>query len=110
MEHTIHLEQRVVETSNQMTVKLGLGERNKLRREKSKEAVSLALKGLWEQAAEVNREILELFPEDVEAWNRLGKAFLELVRYDEPPTPLKGRPILRRTTPSPRRTWSGCLI
>ena len=72
-----------METSNQMTVKLGLGERNKLRREKSKEAVSLALKGLWEQAAEVNREILELFPEDVEAWNRLGKAFLELVRHDE---------------------------
>ena len=39
--------------------------------------------GKWERATEVNRGILELFADDVEAKNRLGKAFLELGRYPE---------------------------
>ena len=72
-----------METPNQTTVKPGPSELNKFRRDKSKEAVDLALKGLWDQATGVNQEILEFFPEDVEAWNRLGKAFLELGSYDE---------------------------
>ncbi len=72
-----------METPDQATVRLGPAERNKLRRDKSKEAVDLALKGQWELAVDVNRVILEVFPEDVEAWNRLGKAFLELGSYDE---------------------------
>ena len=37
----------------------------------------------WEDAAAVNRSILELFPDDVEAYNRLGKALLELGHYAE---------------------------
>ena len=82
-EHITHSEQRVMETPNQTTVRLEPAERNKLRRDKSKEAVDLALKGEWEQAVDVNRDILEFFPEEVEAWNRLGKAFLELGSYDE---------------------------
>ena len=53
------------------------------RREKSREAIVLALQGKWQRATEVNRGILELFPDDVEAMNRLGKAFLELGRYPE---------------------------
>ena len=72
-----------METPNQTTVRLEPSERNKFHRDKSKEAVDLALKGLWDQATGVNQEILEFFPEDVEAWNRLGKAFLELGNYDE---------------------------
>ena len=72
-----------METPDQATVRLGPAERNKLRRDKSKEVVDLALKGQWELAVDVNRVILEVFPEDVEAWNRLGKAFLELGSYDE---------------------------
>ncbi len=55
----------------------------KLREEQSKEAIALALRGNWERATEVNRRILMVFPEDVEALNRLGKAFLELGRYME---------------------------
>ena len=55
----------------------------KLRRGKSKEAIALALQGQWEKAAEVNRGILQLFPDDVEALNRLGKAYLELGRYSD---------------------------
>ncbi len=49
----------------------------------SRDAVALALKGEWERAAEVNRAILELFADDVEAMNRLGKALIELGQYPE---------------------------
>ena len=55
----------------------------KLRREKSKQAIALALEGRWEVAIDVNLGILRFIPEDVEALNRLGKAFLELGRYTE---------------------------
>ncbi len=55
----------------------------RLRREKSREAISLALQGSWGRAAEVNQEILRISPEDVEAMNRLGKAFLALGLYSE---------------------------
>ena len=55
---------------------------SRLRRDWSKEAIALALKGEWERAAEVNQAILALFSEDVDAMNRLGKAFMELNRYD----------------------------
>jgi tetratricopeptide (TPR) repeat protein len=53
----------------------------KLRRDKTKQAITLALEGLWEEAVEVNREILYFFPEDVEALNRMGKARMELGHY-----------------------------
>ena len=49
----------------------------------SRDAISLALKGEWERAADVNRAILELFAADVEAMNRLAKALMELERYSE---------------------------
>ena len=58
-------------------------ERAKLKMDKSKEAIGLALKGQWGTATVVNQRILELFPDDVESLNRLGKAFLELGRYSE---------------------------
>ena len=66
-----------------MTYQAQSEERAKLRRDKSKEAIGLALKGQWETATVVNQRILELFPDDVESLNRLGKAFLELGRYSE---------------------------
>ena len=55
---------------------------SRLRRDWSREAIALALKGEWERAAEVNQAILALFSDDVDAMNRLGKAFMELNRYD----------------------------
>ena len=58
-------------------------ERARIREEKGREAIELALKGLWEEAVQVNRRILELYPADVEALNRLGKALLETGRYAE---------------------------
>ena len=53
-------------------------DRNKLKREKSQQAVDFALDGLWEQARSANEDILQYFPDDVETMNRLGKANLEL--------------------------------
>ena len=53
-------------------------DRNKLKREKSQQAVDFALDGLWEQARGVNEDILQYFPDDIETMNRLGKANLEL--------------------------------
>ena len=55
----------------------------KFRRSLDREAVDLALKGEWERAAQVNRAILELFADDVEAMNRLAKALIELGSYEE---------------------------
>ena len=55
----------------------------KFRKDLDREAVGLAMKGEWERAAEVNRAILDLFADDVEAMNRLTKALMELGSYDE---------------------------
>ena len=55
----------------------------KFRKDLDREAVGLAMKGEWERAAEVNRAILELFADDVEAMNRMTKALIELGRYEE---------------------------
>ena len=57
--------------------------RSRIRREKSKEAIAMAMENRWEDATGVNRSIIELFPDDIEAYNRLGKALFELGRYDE---------------------------
>jgi tetratricopeptide (TPR) repeat protein len=46
-----------------------------------KEAVALAMQARWEEAAAANRAILELFPDDVETCNRLGKALMEMGDY-----------------------------
>ncbi len=56
-------------------------DKSKLRRDWSKEAISLALQGEWQRAAEVNQAILALHSDDVDAMNRLGKAFMELNEY-----------------------------
>lgn len=55
----------------------------KSKKDLSQEAISLALKGEWEQAVGVNQSIIELFPSDVEAMNRLGKALMEVGEYSE---------------------------
>ena len=54
-----------------------------IKRERAKEAISLALKSQWEEAVTVNRDILKDYPEDVESYNRLGKALSELGQYKE---------------------------
>ena len=58
-------------------------DRLRQKRTKSEQAIALAMKNRWDEAAQVNREILELFPSEVDAFNRLGKALTELGRYGE---------------------------
>src|SRR3981081_4027787 len=58
-------------------------DRLRQKRTKSEQAISLAMKNRWDEAAQVNREILDLFPNEVDAYNRLGKARAELGRYAE---------------------------
>ncbi len=53
-------------------------EQSKLGQQLSEEAVELAMRGRWEEAVVVNKDIIERFPGDVSAYNRLGKAELEL--------------------------------
>lgn len=58
-------------------------ERARIRRLKVEQAVSLAMQSKWVEAAELNRQIIENLPKDVEAHNRLGKALIELGKFDE---------------------------
>ncbi len=58
-------------------------DRSRQRRVKAEQAIGLAMKNRWDEAVQVNREILELFPSDVDAFNRLGKALMELGKYAE---------------------------
>jgi tetratricopeptide (TPR) repeat protein len=56
-------------------------DKNRLKRNWVEQAVSLALRGRWDEAVAVNDKILSLFPDDADAYNRLGKAYTELRRY-----------------------------
>ncbi len=56
-------------------------ERTKLRRQSSKQAIALAMQGRWEEAVAANKSLLESFPNDVDAYNRLGRAYMELGEY-----------------------------
>jgi tetratricopeptide (TPR) repeat protein len=58
-------------------------DRLRLKRLRSEKAIQLAMQNRWEEAAELNRQILELFPNDVDTFNRLGKSLMELGRYRE---------------------------
>jgi len=58
-------------------------ERNRQKRLLGEQAVKLAMQNQWQEAVDVNRQMIELAPEEVEAWNRLGKAFSELGRYGD---------------------------
>lgn len=62
---------------------LQVEERQRMRRQLVERAIELAMRNAWEEAAETNRQLVERFEPDVEAWNRLGKAYGELGRIDE---------------------------
>ncbi|MBX6341175.1 MAG: tetratricopeptide repeat protein, partial [Thermomicrobiaceae bacterium] len=57
--------------------------RNRSVRHQIERARRLAVAREWDEAVEVNRQILEQSPRDVEALNRLGKALMELGRFAE---------------------------
>lgn len=58
-------------------------EKARFKRHQGEYAISLALQSRWAEALAANKAILEIFPTDVDAWNRLGKALAELGRHDE---------------------------
>lgn len=58
-------------------------EKNRIKRQKSESAIRLAREGKWDEAVEVNLELLSIFPDDSESLNRLGKAYLELRYFAE---------------------------
>jgi hypothetical protein len=59
------------------------GDRVRMRWDYTQKAIALAQESRWQETVETNQRILQLFPEDVEAWNRLGKAWMELGEYGE---------------------------
>jgi len=56
-------------------------ERTRLRRQFSKQAIALAMQGWWREAVAANKSLLESFPDDVDTYNRLGRAYMELGEY-----------------------------
>ncbi len=56
-------------------------EKTRIRRIKSDQAIQFAVESKWQEAIEANAAVLELFPTDVDAQNRTGKALMELGRY-----------------------------
>jgi tetratricopeptide (TPR) repeat protein len=58
-------------------------EKARLRRERTREAIALAMDSRWEEAVAANQSILQAVPTDVDALNRLGRALMELGRYGE---------------------------
>jgi tetratricopeptide (TPR) repeat protein len=58
-------------------------EQVRLRRQRSKQAIALAMQGRWREAVVANQEIITSFPNDVDAYNRLGRAYIELGEYSQ---------------------------
>ena len=53
----------------------------RLRRLRTKQAIALAMQGQWREAVAINKGIVDSFPTDVDAYNRLGRAYMELGEY-----------------------------
>ncbi|MSQ24205.1 MAG: tetratricopeptide repeat protein [Chloroflexi bacterium] len=58
-------------------------ERARVKRVKIEQAVNLAMQSRWAEAADLNRQLIDSYPKEVEAYNRLGKSLLELGQYDD---------------------------
>ncbi len=54
-----------------------------IRRRQADKAVQLAMANRWDEAVQVNKAILNLFPNDADSYNRLGKALTELAKYND---------------------------
>jgi len=56
-------------------------EKVSLRRRGNKKAIALAMQGRWREAVAANKSRIESFPNDVDAHNRLGRAYMEMGEY-----------------------------
>jgi Flp pilus assembly protein TadD, contains TPR repeats len=66
-----------------MTQALTGEEKARLKKQWTELAVKLAQEGQWEEAVNANKNIVNLFPQEPDAYNRLGKAYSELGYYAE---------------------------
>ncbi len=66
-----------------MTQAQSADEKLRLKRQWTDLAVKQAQEGQWEEAVTTNKNILNLFPQEADALNRLGKAHSELGEYSE---------------------------
>ncbi len=55
----------------------------RIRRQIAKQAIATAMQSNWQESIALNKQIIGNFPNDVEAYNRLGKAYLELGQFKE---------------------------
>ena len=55
----------------------------KLKRQSGRQSIALALEGKWQEAVDANKAIIENFPNDINAFNRLGRANTELGDYTQ---------------------------
>jgi hypothetical protein len=55
----------------------------RLKQQRSKEAIDLAMQARWQEAVTINKEIVQDYPDDVDAYNRLGRAYMELGKYKQ---------------------------
>lgn len=53
------------------------------RRRQIDTAIQLAMENRWEEAVQTNRAIISVFPNDTDSYNRLGKALMELGKYND---------------------------
>lgn len=58
-------------------------EKARLKKQWTDRAIKQAQTSEWEEAVLTNKNILNLFPDEIEAYNRLGKAYSELGQYGE---------------------------
>ena len=54
-----------------------------LRHQRSKQAIDLAMQGRWQDAVAVNRVLIANYPDDVSAYNRLGRALMETGEFSQ---------------------------
>ncbi len=53
----------------------------KARRQRTRAAIDLAMAGKWHQAVTANQKIIDEYADEVDAFNRLGRAYMELGVY-----------------------------
>ncbi len=58
-------------------------EQVRLKRRRSRQAIALAMQGRWGEAVTANKGIIVSYPNDVDAYNRLGRAYMELGEYSQ---------------------------
>jgi hypothetical protein len=56
-------------------------DKSRLRRQAGRQAIALAMQGRWAEVVAANKTLLDSFPDDIDAYNRLGRAYMELGDY-----------------------------